>query len=121
MQDVHVGVVGTGNVGLGTLQILAENSEQIARKLGFGIKVAAVCSPNVSAKQLPVSLNGVRRLTDWRELVADPSIDIVCELIGGTKVAADLIQASIAAGKSVVTARSRPSLSCSGASPGHLP
>jgi homoserine dehydrogenase len=104
MQDVHVGVVGAGNVGLGTLQILAENSEQIARKLGFAIKVAAVCSPTIAAKQLPAALAGVKRVTDWRDIVNDPGIDVVCELIGGRTVARELIQAAIAAGKSVVTA-----------------
>jgi homoserine dehydrogenase len=104
MQDVLVGVVGTGNVGLGTLRILSENAEQIGRKLGFGIRVAAVCSPRVASKQLPPGLEKVRRLADWRELVADPSIDIVCELIGGRGEAKDLIAAALAAGKSVVTA-----------------
>ena len=98
MQDVHVGVVGAGNVGLGTLQILSENSEQIARKLGFGLRVAAVCSPNIASKSLPAGLNGVRRVTDWRDIVNDPSVDVVCELIGGRTTAADLIRASIAAG-----------------------
>jgi len=104
MQNVHVGVVGAGNVGLGTLQILSENSDQIAKKLGFSLEVSAVCSPTIASKQLPAGLRGVRRVTDWRDIVNDPSIDIVCELIGGRTVARELIAASIAAGKSVVTA-----------------
>src|SRR4051812_22407844 len=104
MQDVHVGVVGAGNVGLGTLQILSENSEQIARKLGFGLRVAAVCSPTIATKDLPAGLDGVRRTSDWREIVNDPSIDVICELIGGKTTAAELIRAAIANGKSVVTA-----------------
>ena len=44
MQEVNVGIVGLGNVGSGTLAILAENADQIALKLGFRLNVAAVCS-----------------------------------------------------------------------------
>jgi homoserine dehydrogenase len=44
MKDVHVGVVGLGNVGSGTVSILAGNAAQISQKLGFNLKVAAVCS-----------------------------------------------------------------------------
>jgi homoserine dehydrogenase len=104
MQDVHVGIVGVGNVGSGTLTILAENAAQITQKLGFSLRVSAVCSRSIQSKRLPEQLGGVRRVADWREVVNDPSIDIVCELIGGTGVAAEVINAAIAAGKSVVTA-----------------
>ena len=49
MQPVNLGVVGLGNVGSGTLDILAENAEQIAHKLGFPLRVVAVCSRNVAS------------------------------------------------------------------------
>jgi len=55
MQPVNVGIVGLGNVGLGTLEILAENADQIALKLGFPLRVAAVCSRNVQDKRLPAA------------------------------------------------------------------
>jgi homoserine dehydrogenase len=104
MRDVNVGIVGVGNVGGGALEILAENSQQIARKLGFGLKVAAVCSRSIGAKKLPGGIEPGRRTSDWREVVDDPSIDIVCELVGGTGVAAEIVEAAIARKKSVVTA-----------------
>ena len=44
MKDVNVGIVGLGNVGSGTITILAENADQIALKLGFRLKVVAACS-----------------------------------------------------------------------------
>jgi len=47
MDEVNVGIVGLGNVGSGTLAILADNADQIASKLGFRLKVAAVCSRRV--------------------------------------------------------------------------
>ncbi len=104
MQDVNVGVIGLGNVGSGTLAILTENAEQIAHKLGFRLVVRAVCSPSVLSKQLPEGLASARRTVDWREVISDPGIDIVAELVGGTTVAAEIVEGAIGQGKSVVTA-----------------
>ncbi len=104
MQQVNVGIVGLGNVGSGTLSILAENAEQIAQKLGFRLAVKVVCSRSVRAKNLPPGMAGVKTTTDWREVVADPEVDIVAELVGGTRDAKALVEAAIAAKKSVVTA-----------------
>jgi homoserine dehydrogenase len=86
------------------LSILAENADQIALKLGFRLRVGAVCSPTIASKTLPECLGAVRRMTDWREVVGDASIDIVCELVGGTTTAGEVIRGAIEAGKSVVTA-----------------
>jgi Homoserine dehydrogenase len=104
MQQVNVGIVGLGNVGMGTLGVLTQNAEQIALKLGFALKVTGVCSRTVAGKKLPEGMDGVFRTTDWRELVARPDIHIVAELVGGTTVARDILNAAIEARKSVVTA-----------------
>jgi homoserine dehydrogenase len=104
MQEVNVGIVGLGNVGSGTISILAENAEQIALKLGFELNVVSVCSRSVHRIDLPCALAGVHRTADWREVVAHPGVDIVAELVGGTGVAFEIISAAIANGKSVVTA-----------------
>jgi homoserine dehydrogenase len=86
MQPVKVGVVGLGNVGSGTLTVLAENADQIALKLGFRLAVTAVCSRTVETKKLPESLGPVYRTADWREIVSHPEVDIVAELVGGLRL-----------------------------------
>jgi len=98
---INLGIIGLGNVGAGTLQILTENADQIAMKLGFPLHVRAVCSRNLANKP---ATNGAIRTTDWREVVSDPEIHVIAELIGGTTVAREVIDAAIANGKSVVTA-----------------
>ena len=104
MRDVTVGIVGLGNIGGGTLEILARSAEEISRKLGFRLTVRAVCDRILESKTLPDGLGELRRTTDWREVTADPEVDIVVELIGGTSVAREVIEGAIAGGKSVVTA-----------------
>lgn len=104
MQQVNVGVVGLGNVGMGALTILADNAEQIALKLGFRLNVTAVCSRTVESKTLPSSLGPVVKTNDWRDVVSHPEVDIVAELVGGTVVAREIMDGAIAGGKSVVTA-----------------
>src|SRR3982751_5461612 len=104
MQRVNVGIVGLGNVGMGTIAVLTENQTQIALKLGFDLKIKAVCSRNIANKSLPPQLKNVVRTPDWREVVCNPEIDIVAELIGGTTVAKDVITAAIRERKSIVTA-----------------
>ncbi|MGH9667420.1 MAG: Gfo/Idh/MocA family oxidoreductase, partial [Bryobacteraceae bacterium] len=104
MQEVRVGVIGLGNVGSGTLDILSENAEQIETKLGFRLRVTAVCSRSLESKSIPESLGAVLRTTNWREVVDHPEVDVVAELVGGTSVAREILEAAIERGKSVVTA-----------------
>ncbi len=104
MQEVNIGIVGLGNVGGGTLTILAENAAQIETKLGFRLRVKALCDLEIGAKAIPASLGQVVRTTDWRELVSHPEVQVVAELVGGTKVARQIIEGAIGQGKSVVTA-----------------
>jgi len=112
MEAVNIGVVGLGNVGSGTLAILADNADQIALKLGFRLHVAAVCSRSVRSKELPSALASAAKTTDWRDVVNHPGVQIVTELVGGSGVAAEIIDAAIARGKSVVTANKELMASC---------
>ncbi len=104
MRDVNIGIVGLGNVGSGTMAILAETSDSIAQKLGFRLVVKALCARTIEGKQIPAALADALVTTDWREVVNHPEVEIVAELIGGQGVAKEIIDAALAAGKSVVTA-----------------
>ncbi len=104
MRDVNIGIVGLGNVGSGTMAILAETSDSIAQKLGFRLVVKALCARSIAGKAIPAAFADALVTTDWREVVNHPEVEIVAELIGGQGVAKEIIEACLAAGKSVVTA-----------------
>lgn len=104
MAEVRLGLIGLGNVGSGTMRILAENRAQIEEKLGFPLRVVAVCARTLDGKQIPAELGPVEKTTDWRAVTDHPEIDVVAELVGGTTVAREMVERSLANGKSVVTA-----------------
>jgi homoserine dehydrogenase len=104
MDPVNIGIIGLGNVGSGTLDILAQNAERIALKLGFPLRVRALCSRSVEQRHLPSCFSSALRTTDWREVVHHPEVQIVAELVGGATTAREILDAAIAQGKSVVTA-----------------
>lgn len=99
-----MGVIGLGNVGGGTLEILAQNRVQIERKLGCPLVVTAVSSRSVAKRRLPAAVQPALVSPDWRDVVASPEVDIVAELVGGTTTAREIVESAIRHGKSVVTA-----------------
>ena len=103
MKPISVGLLGIGTVGGGTWNVLARNQEEITRRAGRGIEITVVADKETErAKQIT---GGKARVTaDAFEVVRDPGVDIVIELIGGYGVAKDLVLAAIENGKHVVTA-----------------
>ena len=103
MKPIQVGLLGIGTVGSGTYQVLARNQEEIRRRAGRGIEITMVADLNTErARQLVGP--GVKVVSDAREVIANPEIEIVIELIGGYGIARTLMMEAIAAGKHVVTA-----------------
>ena len=104
MKPLNIGLLGLGTVGGGTFTVLTRNAEEIRRRAGRSIEVSMVADLDVEkAKQL-VGSSGARIVPDARQVIADPTIDVVVELIGGYGIAKTLVLEAIAAGKHVVTA-----------------
>jgi homoserine dehydrogenase len=103
MNSIQVGLMGMGTVGSGTFNVLKRNQEEIKRRAGRGIEITMVADLDVAKAQ---SLCGdhVKVVNDARQIIANPDIDIVVELIGGYGIAKTLVLEAIAAGKHVVTA-----------------
>jgi len=103
MKPISVGLLGIGTVGGGTWRVLARNQEEITRRAGRGIEITVVADKETEkAGQIT---GGLARVTaDAFDVVRDPKVDIVIELIGGCGIAKDLVLAAIENGKHVVTA-----------------
>ena len=103
MDAIKVGLLGLGVVGGGTWKVLKRNAEEIARRAGRRIEVTRVAVRDVAKARALVG-DAVLVGSDPYEVVRDPSIDIVVELIGGDTLARELVLEAIANGKHVVTA-----------------
>ncbi|MEY2620574.1 MAG: hypothetical protein RIT26_394 [Pseudomonadota bacterium] len=103
MNPIQVGLLGIGTVGRGTFEVLTRNQEEITRRAGRGIQIAMVADLDVERAKDIVGKHA-RVVADAREVIANPDIDIVIELIGGYGIARQLVMAAIEAGKHVVTA-----------------
>jgi homoserine dehydrogenase len=103
MNPIQVGLLGMGTVGSGTFNVLQRNQEEIKRRAGRAIEISMVADLDV-AKAQALCGSHVKVVSDARQIIANPDIDIVVELIGGYGIAKALVLEAIAAGKHVVTA-----------------
>ena len=99
---IKLGLVGTGTVGGGCIDILQKHAGDFKRHYGIDLELVRVCSREPAQAEA----HGVGDLftPDYNDIVNDPDIDIVIELIGGTTAARDLVNKALSAGKNVVTA-----------------
>jgi homoserine dehydrogenase len=103
MRPINVGLLGIGTVGGGTFAVLRRNQEEITRRAGRAITLKIVADQDLERAKRIVG-DAAEVIADAFSVVRNPNIDIVVELIGGTKVAKDLIMQAIDHGKHVVTA-----------------
>ena len=101
MKSVNIGICGLGTVGGGTLNVLRDTAELITARAAARLQVIHVGARHDSPA---CDLAGIRVSRDIFEVARDPEVDILVELIGGTTVARELVEAAIIAGKHVVTA-----------------
>ena len=101
--EVKVGIVGLGTVGSGTAEILLKQASLISKRIGCKLILSKVADRRFrNAKSL--GLSSKQKVKSWKDIVYDPEIQIVVELIGGTQIAKEVILAALKNGKHVVTA-----------------
>jgi homoserine dehydrogenase len=103
MQQVNLGMIGGGTVGSGVYHAWAQNGDLMAARLGVKLsfrKIAVKAFDEPRPYDIPRAL----MTTDWQEVVNDPQIHVVIELVGGTGIAKVMILAALEKGKTVVTA-----------------
>jgi homoserine dehydrogenase len=103
VEPVKVGLLGLGTVGGGTVNVLARNAAEIARRTGRGIEVTHAAVRDLKRARI-CDTSSVVLTTDPYEVVNSPDVDVVVELIGGDTLAKELVLKAIANGKHVVTA-----------------
>lgn len=101
MNKIGIGLVGCGTVGSGLIRNLPKANGLIAQRLGIQLEICgiAVKDPSKNRPDLPLPAVG-----DWKKVVADPAVQIVVELVGGTSESFAIAEACIQARKPFVTA-----------------
>ena len=103
MEPVKIGILGLGTVGSGTVNVLTRNADEIQRRAGRGIRVVSAAARDLKRKR-NCPTEGIRLTADPQEIVNDPEVEVVVELMGGYEPARTLVLQAIANGKHVVTA-----------------
>jgi homoserine dehydrogenase len=101
--QINIGILGLGVVGSGTLRVLTENAEGISRKVGVPLVVKKIAVRDLhKTRDVPVAPGLLTDNPD--DVINDPEIDILCELIGGVEPAHDYVLRALQSGKNIVTA-----------------
>jgi len=103
LKPIKIGLLGIGTVGGGTVRVLQRNAGEITRRAGRAIQIVSAASLDLNRARI-CDTEGIRLTTDAFEIVNDPTIDIIVELIGGLSPARELVLAALDNGKHVVTA-----------------
>src|SRR5437762_1532785 len=103
-RTIRVGLIGLGTVGTGTVKVLLEHQREIERRLGFSVELKKICSRSIHKKDISWIGQAVETTTDWKQVVRDPEVDIVVELVGEPKTALAIARHTLDARKHLVTA-----------------
>ena len=103
VKRINVGLIGFGTVGTGVVRVLKENASIIKDKLGCELVLKRIADRDTT-RDRGVKLEEGVLTTDAMEVINDPEISIVIELVGGTGIAKDFIMEAVGRGKHVVTA-----------------
>src|SRR5438876_3665039 len=104
VKEVRIGLLGLGTVGAGVVKILESRREMLEERAGARLTLAAVADTDLTRPREGLDLKSLPLTGDAARVLADPSIHIVIELVGGLEPARSFISRALAAGKHVVTA-----------------
>ncbi len=103
MKSITIGLIGLGTVGKGVAKLVTSRNAFVKSKFGVDLRLKTVCDLNIDAKSLK-SLGKVTATKNFNDIINDPEINVVVELIGGHHPALEIIKGALANGKHVVTA-----------------
>ncbi|MDD3576109.1 MAG: homoserine dehydrogenase, partial [Halothiobacillus sp.] len=103
MPPLRVGLLGLGTVGGGVVNVLTRNAEDIARRSGRRIDVIHASARNLGAPRI-CPLDGILLTTNPMDVVENPNVDVIIEVMGGMTPASMLIRRALELGKPVITA-----------------
>lgn len=112
MRRINIGLIGFGTVGSGIVKILKEEGHHLKQKIGIELSLKRICDRDIVSRR-KVKVNESILTTNSKDIIDDPTIDIVIELIGGIHPAKEYIIESLRNGKHVVTAN-KALLACEG-------
>jgi len=103
MQQVNLGMIGGGTVGSGVFHALQLNGGLLSSRIGVNVAVHKVAVKAFNEPR-PYEIPRAAMTTDWQEVVNDPDVHVVAELVGGTNLAKEIILSALKLGKPVITA-----------------
>ncbi|MDD5922112.1 MAG: homoserine dehydrogenase [Eubacteriales bacterium] len=103
MKKINVGMLGIGNIGTGTYRALEQNKETVESRTGLSIEIVKILNRHPE-KDRGIDIPKEKYTADVSEILDDPSIDIIVELIGGIEPATEYMLRAMKNGKHVVTA-----------------
>ena len=102
-KNISIGLLGLGTVGSGVIQIVEDHQEELVHQVGRNVKVEKVLVRDV-AKARGIAVDEAALTTDVTDVIENPDIDVVIEVMGGIDTAKDYISRALKAKKHVVTA-----------------
>ena len=103
MKPVKIGILGLGTVGSGTVNVLSRNAQEISRRAGREIQIVQALARDIT-KPRNCKTDGIQLTQEPYDVVNNPEIDVIIELIGGYDRARELVLHAISKGKHIVTA-----------------
>src|SRR6187401_701151 len=102
-EPIRIGLLGCGTVGGGVLRLLSDNARYLSERVGAPLEVRRILVRDLEKERVPECDRGLLTLSA-EEVIEDPTIDMVVEVMGGEATAHKLLERTIAQGKGVVTA-----------------